>query len=157
MTSKRTILQKPFISFCFPLLILLFTWNLQAQTKSAAEFILVAQAATELAKAADLMNDAAAQYPNDFLVLAYHGMYTGMLAGEYQDQDFMESGRLVTEAFQILDKAVSMDSTHVQARLFRGTLRVDVPESMKAEALYWLGLAHQRKAKTLWNRIANTQ
>ena len=130
--KKMTDCLRPYRSFT--VLIVLFTSGiLLAQTKSVDEFIREAdeyQTSNQLQKAVAVMNDAMTHYPNNVAAHAYCGLYTGMLAGETQEQDYMEAGRLVMECFQMLDKAISMDSSYVQAWLFRGIMGVNVPEFM---------------------------
>jgi len=118
----------------FTVFLLLFTSGiLLAQTKSIDEFIREAdeyQTSNQLAKAAAVMTEAMTHYPNEVAAHAYCGFYTGMMAGETQEQDYMEAGRLAMESFQMLDRAISMDSSFVQTWLFRGIMGVNVPEFM---------------------------
>ena len=82
--------------------------------------------ADDLAGAMELMQAAVAEHPEHSDANAYLGLYTGMMAG--QTGDYMEAGRLITEAFEILDKAVALDYDNVLARYFRGIMGVSVPE-----------------------------
>jgi tetratricopeptide (TPR) repeat protein len=84
------------------------------------------QQADDLGKAVEVMQAAALEYPEDSNVNAYLGLYTGMSAG--RTSDYMEAGRLVTESFEILDRAVALDHDNVLARYFRGIMGVSVPE-----------------------------
>ena len=60
----------------------------------------------KLAEAITLLQQAAKDYPQSSDIFAYLGMYVGRSAG--QAKDFMEAGRLTTESFTILDKAVGL-------------------------------------------------
>ena len=119
-----------------------------AAAKTADEYIEEAQAlvkAGQNAEALALMEEAAAEYPEDSDVMAYYGMYTGMGAGN--TSDFMEAGRLMTLSFQRLDRAVELGPGNPTAYLLRGIMGIKVPDFLgrlpagikdleKAEELY---------------------
>jgi len=84
------------------------------------------QQAGDLTGALEVMKAAVAEHPDDSNVNAYLGLYTGMMAG--RTTDYMEAGRLVTESFEILDRAVALDYENVLARYFRGLMGTSVPE-----------------------------
>ncbi len=91
------------------------------------------------------------------------------------DTDFRTD--LSFEVIRILDKAVTLAPKDFELRLYRGAAGVempffvgkldqgiddlnmviqsDAPESMKAEALYYLGVAHQKKAMTYWIKVVS--
>ncbi|MCK4940955.1 DUF2271 domain-containing protein, partial [candidate division WOR-3 bacterium] len=93
----------------------------------------------------------------------------------YMDTDFRTD--LAFEAIAALDKAVSLAPEDIELRLVRGIVSVEMPffvdridqgmtdletviESdvsgeMKAEALYWLGYAHQKKGTTYWTQVVS--
>jgi tetratricopeptide (TPR) repeat protein len=88
----------------------------------------------------------------------------------YENADYLRD--LAFEAYEALDKAVSLAPENGEIRLLRGiagvempffvhkleqgiddlnrVLRSDVPDSTKAEALNWLGKAYQKKAMNYW-------
>jgi len=84
------------------------------------------QQGDEIAGAMEVMQAAVLEHPENSDVNAYLGLYAGMMAG--RTSDYMEAGRLITEAFEILDKAVALDHDNVLARYFRGIMGVSVPE-----------------------------
>jgi tetratricopeptide (TPR) repeat protein len=84
------------------------------------------QQGDELAGAIEVIQSAAEEHPENSDIIAYLGLYTGMMAG--RTSDYMEAGRLVTESFETLDKAVALDHDNVLARYFRGIMGVGVPE-----------------------------
>jgi len=79
------------------------------------------------------------------------------------------------EAMEVIDKAVALSPKDVELRLLRGIFGVQVPfflgkleqaiedlnkvlkseaeSSLKAEALYYLGIAHQKKTMECWNKV----
>jgi len=93
----------------------------------------------------------------------------------YMDSDFRTD--LAFEAAAALDKAVALAPEDIELRFARGIAAVnmpffvnkidqgiadleiiiesDVPDEMRAEALYWIGYAHQKKATTYWARVAS--
>jgi cytochrome c-type biogenesis protein CcmH/NrfG len=81
--------------------------------------------AGDLENAAATMVEAIAQYPDSAIGYAYLGFYRGMQAGA--TDNFMEAGRLSSEAFDLLDKAVEIDPDNPRARLYRGLMGVKVP------------------------------
>jgi tetratricopeptide (TPR) repeat protein len=82
---------------------------------------------------------------------------------------------LVFESVELLDKAVALAPEDIDLRLSRGVaevnvpffvgklgqgiddlnkvLKSDAPDSIKAEALYWLGLAYQKKGMSYWTEV----
>jgi tetratricopeptide (TPR) repeat protein len=93
----------------------------------------------------------------------------------YLDTDFRTD--LALEATAALDKAVSLAPEDVELRFTRGVASVqmpffvnridqgvkdlevviesDVSDDMKAEALYWLGYAHQKMGTTYWTQVVS--
>ena len=99
-----------------------------ASAKSLDQYVEEAgtyRAAGDLEKAASTMEEAIAQYPDSAIVYAYLGLYRGTQAGA--TDNFMEAGRLSSEAFDLLDKAVAIDPENPRARLYRGLMSVKVP------------------------------
>ena len=92
------------------------------------------------------------------------------------DTDFRTD--LAFKVMAVLDKAVSLAPDDIELRFWRGIAGVqmpffvgkldqaieelnmvvqsDLPDEDKAQALYWLGFAYQKKAKTHWIRIVTT-
>ncbi|MGB7054350.1 MAG: DUF2271 domain-containing protein, partial [bacterium] len=93
----------------------------------------------------------------------------------YLDTDFRTD--LALEATEALDKAVALAPEDVELRFIRGVASVqmpffvnridqgiadleaviegDVSDDMKAEALYWLGYAHQKMGTTYWTQVVS--
>lgn len=93
----------------------------------------------------------------------------------YLDTDFRTD--LALEATEALDKAVALAPEDVELRFTRGVASVqmpffvnridqgvkdlevviesDVSDDMKAEALYWLGYAHQKMGTTYWTQVVS--
>ncbi len=79
-----------------------------------------------ITEARELMQQAVDEHPESSDAHAYLGLYTGMSAGG--TSDYMEAGRLVTESFRLLDRAVELDENYPRAYLFRGIMGVQVPK-----------------------------
>jgi tetratricopeptide (TPR) repeat protein len=79
----------------------------------------------KLADAVAILQQAAKDNPQSSDVYAYLGMYTGRMAGEAKD--YMEAGRLSSESFAYLDKAVALGPDNPRAYLYRGIMGVKVP------------------------------
>lgn len=93
----------------------------------------------------------------------------------YLDTDFRTD--LALEATEALDKAVALAPEDIELRFTRGVASVqmpffvnridqgiadlevviegDVSDDMKAEALYWLGYAHQKMGTTYWTQVVS--
>jgi len=93
----------------------------------------------------------------------------------YLDTDFRTD--LAFESAEALDKAVTLTPEDAELRFTRGVAAVqmpffvnrldqgiadlemvtksDVSRDMKAEATYWLGYAHQKKATTYWTQVVS--
>ena len=105
----------------------------------------------------------------------------GELAGEGYDERIHEDTDLRTNlAFEVMDvqeKTVELAPEDAEARLSRGIIGVqmpffvgkldqamddlnwviksDAPDSVKADALYWLGVGYQKKAMTQWIKVVS--
>jgi len=104
----------------------------------------------------------------------------GIAEKGYDEKIYEDTGyrtNLAFEVMRVLDKAVTVAPEDVEARLMRGIIGVqmpffvgkleqgiddlnkiiknDAPDSIKAEALYWLGFAHQKKATTCWIEVVS--
>lgn len=88
----------------------------------------VKQEAGDLEGALQTLDTASDDMKYNPTYIAYLGWFKGMMAG--QAKDMMKAGQLSMESFQSLDKAIAMDSEHIKAHLFRGTMGVNVPEFM---------------------------
>ena len=96
--------------------------------KTAEAYISEAQAlvqAGNLPDALALLKQAAAEHPTSSDVYAYYGLYTGQSAGAAAN--YVEAGRLVTECFTLLDKAVELGPENPTAYFYRGMMGVRVP------------------------------
>jgi len=93
----------------------------------------------------------------------------------YENADYQRD--LAFEVYRALNKAVSLAPENGEIRLLRGivgvempffvhkleqgiddlnrVLRSDVPDSTKAEVLYWLGKAYQKKAMNYWIKVVS--
>lgn len=93
----------------------------------------------------------------------------------YEDTDFRTN--LAFEVAQTLDQAVSLAPKDAELRLWRGIMGVqmpffvqkldqgiedlnlviesDAPDSIRAEALYWLGAAYRKKSNTTWIEVVS--
>ena len=93
----------------------------------------------------------------------------------YHDTDLRTN--LVFESLKFLDKAVALAPKDIELRFLRGMLGVnfpffagkldqgiddlnrviksDAPDSIKAQSLYWLGFAYQKKAMTYWINVVS--
>jgi tetratricopeptide (TPR) repeat protein len=100
-----------------------------AQTsKTATAYVAEAQAlanAGKIPEAIAVLKQAAVEHPTSSDVYAYLGLYTGQSAG--QAANYMEAGRLTTECFTLLDKAVVLGPENPTAYFYRGLLGVRVP------------------------------
>ena len=80
----------------------------------------------DLEGAIEVMRGTVQEYAEDPEGYTFLGLYLGQSAGEATDPQVKMSR--VSEAFEMLDKAVSLDSLNVQARFHRGLMGVKVPE-----------------------------
>ena len=80
----------------------------------------------DIDQAIKTMTEAVKKYPKNALICSYLGLFTGMKAGK--TKDFMEAGRIINEAYIMLDKAVLMDPDHPLPRFHRGLMGVNIPE-----------------------------
>jgi len=93
----------------------------------------------------------------------------------YEDTDFLTN--LAFEVAQTLDQAVSLTPKDAELRLWRGIMGVqmpffvqkldqgiedlnfviqsEAPDSIRAEALYWLGAAYRKKSNTTWIEVVS--
>jgi tetratricopeptide (TPR) repeat protein len=115
---------------CICLIVLAITGTVSlAQDKTLKQYIEEAenyQKSDKPDQAAKVMEEAIGKYPDNSTAHSYFGLYLGMQAG--RTTDFMEAGRLVGKAFEMLDKAVSLDPQNPIARYHRGVLSVNVPK-----------------------------
>ncbi len=117
-------------AICICLVILIITGSVSlAQDKTPEQYIQEAEEyhkSGETDQAAKVMEEAVGKYPDSSPVYGYFGLYLGMQAA--RATDFMEAGRLIGKAFEMLDKAVSLDPEDPIARYHRGLLGVNVPK-----------------------------
>ncbi len=96
--------------------------------KAVGEYISEAQALAnggKLAEAIALLQEGTKEHPMSPEIYAHLGLYTGQSAG--QTTNYVEAGRLVTESFVLLDKAVEIGPENPTALLYRGIMSVKVP------------------------------
>ncbi|MBN1153633.1 DUF2271 domain-containing protein [candidate division KSB1 bacterium] len=79
----------------------------------------------KLDEAINVVKTGLTEYPEDAFLTSYLGFYTGMKAG--RTENYMEAGRLVQEAFTLLDKAVQAMPDNYLPHFHRGILGVNVP------------------------------
>ena len=72
------------------------------------------------------MTEALKKYPKSALAYSFCGLYTGMKAGK--TNDYMEAFKLITESFEMLNKAVLLASDNPLPKLHRGIMGVNIPE-----------------------------
>ncbi len=102
--------------------------SIVVQAKSLKDYIeeaKVLQNSDKVTEAAKLMEEALEKYPDSSSVYAYLGLYTGMRAG--QTDNMASAGELAAKSFELLDKAVSLDSLNLIARLHRGIMGIKAP------------------------------
>jgi tetratricopeptide (TPR) repeat protein len=96
--------------------------------KTAGEYVAEAQALAaggKLAEAITLLQQGAKEHPQSVDIHAYLGLYTGQTAG--QTTNYVEAGRLVTESFALLDKAVELGPENPTGYFYRGMMAARVP------------------------------
>jgi tetratricopeptide (TPR) repeat protein len=112
--------------YLFVLFVVFFSVVVQA--KSLKDYIEDAEALRNSGKveeASKLMGKALDEYPDSASAYAYLGLYTGMQAG--QTQNMTLAGELAFKSFELLDKAVSLDSLNLVSRLHRGIMGIKAP------------------------------
>jgi tetratricopeptide (TPR) repeat protein len=100
-----------------------------SQSTTSEEYIEEARQcgeAGDLERAVEVMRKAVADYPEDPDVHAFLGLYLGQSAGE--SEDFRMQAARAFESFEVLDRAVLLDSLSIYARFHRGLMGVRVPE-----------------------------
>jgi len=112
------------------LMIFLFTIGVgMGQSQTLDEYIKEAgklQKTGEIDQSIIMMSEAIKKYPDKAIAYSYLGLFKGMKAG--QVKDYMESFRFINESFEMLDKAISMDSDNPVPRYHRGLMGVNIPE-----------------------------
>jgi tetratricopeptide (TPR) repeat protein len=96
--------------------------------KAVNEYVSEAKALAEggkLNEAIALLQEAVKEHPMSPEVFAYLGLYTGQSAG--QTANYAEAGRLMTESFAFLDKAVEIGPENPIGYFYRGIMGVKVP------------------------------
>lgn len=83
------------------------------------------QQSGDLEQAVKVMEEAIQKYPNSSTAHSYLGLYRAMQAG--RTQNYIEAGKLIGIAFEMLDKAVSLDPNNPIGRLHRGLMGVRAP------------------------------
>ncbi len=117
-------------TFCTVSAVLIFLASIpgfcaNSAVQSAIQKAKAAQAqSVELAAA--IMDTAVQKAPGDPDALAFFGLYAMQSAGK--TKDFMKQGQWANKAWQALDRACAIDSTHVRARYYRGLLGANAPE-----------------------------
>lgn len=87
----------------------------------------VAAAQGNLKEATEILETALEANPNSADLYAQYGLYLSKLAGQ---ASFMKAGMLSDKSFKQFNKALKIDSDHVNAILYRGILSVNVPKFM---------------------------
>lgn len=112
----------------FAMLLILFLSAQLGFNQTLDEFIQKAEKynqSGELEQAAKVMEEAINNYPDNSTAYSYLGLYRGMQAG--RTQNYMEAGRLVGIAYEMLDKAIAIDPNNPIARFHRGLMSINVP------------------------------
>lgn len=81
-----------------------------------------------LNQAVEMMREAVEKFPDQSDAYAFLGIYLGKSAGQSTGQQ--NQAALAFESFEMLDKAVELDSQNVNARFFRGIMGINVPPFM---------------------------
>ncbi|MBN2424029.1 MAG: DUF2271 domain-containing protein [Calditrichaceae bacterium] len=81
--------------------------------------------AGDLEQAAKIMEEAVQKYPDNSTACSYLGLYRGSQAG--RTQNYMEAGRLIGTAYEMLEKAVALEPENPIARFHRGLMGIQVP------------------------------
>jgi len=100
-----------------------------SQSRTSQEYIEEARQcgeAADLEGAVEVMRKAVVDHPGDPNAHAFLGLYLGQSAGE--SEDFRVQAARAFESFEVLDRAVSLDSVNVYARFYRGLMGIKVPE-----------------------------
>ena len=99
--------------------------------KSVEEYISEAvskEQTGDIDQAAQIMQEALDAHPDNPTVLGYLGGYIGQQAGKAAESGDMNSaGELTMQSFELLDRAIAIDSTNIMALLYRGVMGVNVP------------------------------
>ncbi|MFH1312448.1 MAG: DUF2271 domain-containing protein [Candidatus Eisenbacteria bacterium] len=134
------------------LLTVVFT-SASAVARSLDEYIVEAtglENSGEVAKAAEVMEQAIGEYPDNPDAYAYLGLYRMMQSGQAADAgDFMGAGNFSQQSVTMLDRAIEIDHDHINAHLYRGILGVNMPEFMGVldkgiDDLEFVGKAYER-------------
>jgi tetratricopeptide (TPR) repeat protein len=114
------------VRFFIMLSIMFFAVTYQAKPlKEYIEEAKTIENSGEIEEATNLIEQAAKEYPDSSSAYAYLGLYTAIQAGE--TKNFIRAGQLIGKSFELLDKAVSLDSFNIIARLHRGSIGIEVP------------------------------
>jgi tetratricopeptide (TPR) repeat protein len=116
------------ISIKYPFVLSFMFFSIVTQAKSLKDYIEAAkglQNSGKVEEAAKLMEKALDEYPDSASAYAYLGLYKGMQAG--QTQNMTTAGELAAKSFELLDRAVSLDSLNLIARLHRGIMGIKAP------------------------------
>lgn len=79
----------------------------------------------KLAEALALLREGAKEHPLSPEIHAYLGLYTGQSAG--QARNYVEAGRLSTESFVLLDRAVELGPRNPIGYFYRGIMGIKMP------------------------------
>ena len=112
----------------FIITLIVFSINQISFSQTMEEYIQKAESYNQsgnLEEATKVMEEAIQKYPDNSTAYSYLGLYQGMQAG--QTQNYMEAGRLTGTAYEMLDKAVSLDPNNPITRFHRGLMGVKVP------------------------------
>jgi len=87
------------------------------------------QQSGEIDRAVQTMETALEEHSDNPTIMAFLGSYTGLQAGmAFESGDMNSAGELTAKAFELLDRAVEIDSDNMYARLHRGVMGINVPE-----------------------------
>ncbi len=114
------------VKYLFVLFVVFF--SIVVQAKPLKDYIKVAttcQNDGKIEAASKVMEKALEEYPDSSSAYAYLGLYTGIQAGQTENMSL--AGQLAAKAFELLDKAVSLDSLNLISRLHRGIMGIKAP------------------------------
>lgn len=106
---------------------ILILMNISLFSESPEEYITSAKSfeRSDIFKAIDIMERAAEEYPENVDVLSFYGLMVSKGSGQ---ASMLKAGAMVYKAESIFGQALDIDSSHKNARLWRGILRVNVPK-----------------------------
>ena len=156
--------------------------NINIESKGAEELMKMGKSYLDKGdcrKAVDVLKKLAEKEPKNIEAYTNLAKALGCLADKGYDENIYENTEYLSEiafgAMNALDKAIALAPENPDLRFLRGSIGVHMPfflgkleqsiedlnmvleskvdKSKKAEALYYLGIAHQIKTMEYWNKV----